>query len=96
MHEGLVAGVRNAFKATAQGILPRGVHPCCTCCHSCTQVQVTHHAIAARDILDRNNHRPVDHAELSLTVNGDDDLIIRVVRDSERPRIPTVELKPGA
>jgi hypothetical protein len=52
---------------------------------------------AAKDVLDRNGHRPADRANLALNINGfDDELVIRVVRESERPSIPTLNVKPNA
>lgn len=98
MQDALVAGVRTSYTATAQGIIADA---------STTAAQIVVQTLnsksakmkfdAARDVLDRSGHRPADRANMTLNINGfDDELIIRVVRESERPHIPTMNVKPDA
>ena len=53
---------------------------------------------AAKDILDRSGHRPADHASVVIAMgkSSDDHLVIRVVREQERPNIPSMRMNNGA
>jgi hypothetical protein len=96
MHDSLIAGLRTGYITSAQGIISNAAtHAALTVVNTAKNGKGRMQFDAARDILDRSGHRPVDHAALSLNIDGvSDDLIIRVVRDSERPRIPTIDMSP--
>lgn len=96
MHDSLVGGLRASFMATAQGIISNAANDAAqVVVRAAKKASGRMQFDAARDILDRSGHRPVDHASLSLSINdGGDDLVIRVVRESEKPKIPTIDMSP--
>jgi hypothetical protein len=96
MHDSLVGGLRASYMASAQGIISNAAqHAATVVVNAAKKSSGRMQFDAARDILDRSGHRPVDHAALSLSINdGGDDLVIRVVRESEKPRIPTIDMSP--
>jgi hypothetical protein len=98
MHDALVDGIRSSYSTTAQGILAdASVHAAAIVVDTLKSKSVKMRFDAAKDVLDRNGHRPADRANLALNINGfDDELVIRVVRESERPSIPTLNVKPNA
>jgi hypothetical protein len=96
MHDSLVGGLRASYMATAQGIISNAATEAAhVVVRAAKKASGRMQFDAARDILDRSGHRPVDHASVSLSINdGGDDLVIRVVRESEKPRIPTIDMSP--
>lgn len=94
MHDALVGGLRSSYLATAQGrISDAAIHAAHVVVGTAKSAKGRLQFDAARDILDRSGHRPADHASISLNIeNGSDDLVIRVVRESEKPRIPTIDM----
>jgi hypothetical protein len=91
MHDALVAGVRASYSASAHGVISQNAvaaaHVVVSTLRSASKrMQLD----AAKDILDRSGHRPTDHASINIALNRDseDTLVIRVVRDSEKPHIP--------
>lgn len=96
MRDALIAGVRASYTATAHGVISQ---------HAVTAAKTIVTALksnskklqmeAAKDILDRSGHRPIDHAQVNINLNkgADDQLVIRVVREQERPHIPTLDIR---
>lgn len=96
MHDALIAGMRASYTSSAHGIISK---------HAVSAASVVANTLkssnkrmsfdAARDILDRSGHRPADNAGISIHMNSgkDDQLVIRVVRESERPHIPTLDIR---
>jgi hypothetical protein len=97
MHDALVGGLRASYSSTAQGIISNAATQAAnTVVHVAKNGKGRMQFDAARDILDRSGHRPADRAALSFNLEtGGDDLIIRVVRESEKPRVPTLDLSNG-
>lgn len=48
---------------------------------------------AAKDVLDRSGFRPADRVEHVHTIGNDAELTIRVTRDSDKDKIPTIDLE---
>lgn len=100
MHDALVGGLRSSYLASAQGMISdAAIGAACVVVETSKKGRGRLQFDAARDILDRSGHRPVDRASISLNLDsGSDDLVIRVVRESEKPKIPTIDmsLKNGA
>lgn len=96
MHDSLVGGLRASYMATAQGIISNAATDAAhVVVKAAKKASGRMQFDAARDILDRSGHRPADHASLSLSINdGGDDLVIRVVRESEKPVLPTIDMSP--
>jgi len=96
MRDALVAGVRASYTASAHGVISE---------HAVTAAKAVVNVLrngssrmkfdAARDILDRSGHRPTDNAGISINLNKgtDDQLVIRVVREADRPHIPTLDIR---
>src|SRR4030095_3686589 len=82
MRDALIAGMRHSYVARAHGVISKSAV-------AAAQVVVSNlrsaskrmQFDAARDILDRSGHRPVDHAtvNIALAQGTDDALVIRVV-----------------
>lgn len=96
MHDALIGGLRASFSTSAQGIISNAAsHAAHLVVSTAKTAKGRLQFDAARDILDRSGHRPADHAALSINLDGGgDDLVIRVVRESEKPRIPTIDMSP--
>lgn len=95
MHDALIAGMRASYTASAHGIISRSaVAAANVVVGNLKSGSKSMQFDAARDILDRSGHRPADHAAINVTLNkGEDDhLVIRVVRESERPHIPSYDM----
>jgi hypothetical protein len=96
MHDALLAGMRQSYSASAHGVISKAaVAAARVVVSSLRSSSVRMQFDAARDILDRSGHRPADHSAININLNrGDDDaLVIRVVRESDLPKIPTIDLK---
>lgn len=96
MHGALVDGIRQSYTASAHGVISRSAVVAANVVVS--NLRSTSKRMqfdAARDILDRSGHRPVDHATVNVSLNKDneDTLVIRVVRESDRPIVPTIDLR---
>jgi len=95
MHDALVAGLRASYSGSAHGVISENAV-------AAAQVVVSNlrsaskrmQFEAARDILDRLGHRPADHASISIALGRDseDALVIRVVRESDKPHIPGINI----
>lgn len=96
MHDALIAGLRVNYMASAHGIISNAAeHAAKVVVAAAKKSSGRMQFDAARDILDRSGHRPVDHASVQVNINdAGDDLVIRVVRESEKPRIPTIDMSP--
>lgn len=96
MHDALIAGLRVNYMASAHGIISNAAeHAAKVVVNAARKSSGRMQFDAARDILDRSGHRPVDHASVQVNINdAGDDLVIRVVRESEKPRIPTIDMSP--
>lgn len=96
MHDALIAGVRASYSASAHGVIAkhavRAAHVVANTLGSSSKLLALS---AAKDILDRSGHRPVDHASVNININkgNEDQLVIRVVREQDRPHIPTLDLR---
>lgn len=95
MHDALIDGMRASYTATAHGVISKSAISAANVVVSNLRSGSKRMAFdAARDILDRSGHRPSDHSGISVSINQgrDDQLVIRVVRESERPHIPTLDI----
>jgi hypothetical protein len=91
MHDCLIAGVRASYTASAHGVISESaVAAAHVVVSNLRSASKRMQFDAAKDILDRSGHRPADHATINVALNRDSDdaLVIRVVRDSEKPNIP--------
>jgi hypothetical protein len=91
MHDALVAGVRASYTASAHGVISENaVAAAHVVVSNLRSASKRMQFDAAKDILDRSGHRPIDHTSINIALNRDseDALVIRVVRDSEKPHIP--------
>lgn len=96
MHDALVAGMRQSYTASAHGVISKSaVSAAHVVVSNLRSASKRMQFDAARDILDRSGHRPADHSSIniSLAKGADDALVIRVVRDSDKPNIPTIDLR---
>lgn len=96
MHDALLAGMRHAYTSSAHGIISENAVAAARVVVSGLRSKSARAAFdAAKDILDRSGHRPADHATINVNLGkeADDALVIRVVRESDRPVIPTVDLR---
>lgn len=96
MHDALILGLRASYMATAHGIISNAAqHAANIVVNTVKKASGRMQFDAARDILDRSGHRPVDHSSVQVSINdGGDDLVIRVVRESEKPVLPTIDMSP--
>jgi hypothetical protein len=95
MRDALIGGVRATYTATAHGVISKSAVAAANVVVSGLRSSSKRMAFdAARDILDRSGHRPADHASISINLNKgtDDQLVIRVVREADRPKIPTLDM----
>lgn len=96
MHDGLMDGIRRAYIATAHGIIASAADTAAGIVVNALRSKSPRMQMeAAKDVLDRSGHRPADHQSLNLKIGDEDSLVIRVVRESEKPRIPTIDLSVG-
>jgi hypothetical protein len=96
MRDALIGGVRASYTASAHGVISQNAVAAAHVVVSGLRASSKRMAFdAARDILDRSGHRPADHASISINLNKgtDDQLVIRVVREAERPIIPTLDIR---
>lgn len=96
MRDALIAGVRASYTAVAHGVISKNaVTAAKVIVQNLKSNSKRMQFDAARDILDRSGHRPADHASVSINMNkgADDQLVIRVVREAERPHIPTLDIR---
>lgn len=99
MHDALVAGVNAAYTSSAHGIIAQSaVKAAHIVVRALDDTSKTMRMEAAKDILDRSGHRPADHASVVIAMGkgADDHLVIRVVRESERPNIPEMQVHNGS
>lgn len=95
MRDALIGGIRASYTATAHGVISKNAVTAANVVVSNLRSGSKRMAFdAARDILDRSGHRPADHASISINLNKgtDDQLVIRVVREADRPKIPTLDM----
>lgn len=95
MRDALLDGMRASYIASAHGVLSE--HAVTAAKTVVSQLRSGSNRMkfdAARDILDRSGHRPADHSSVSINLNkgSDDQLVIRVVREQDRPTIPTLDI----
>jgi hypothetical protein len=96
MRDALIAGMRASYTASAHGVISKhAVDAAHVVASNLRSPSKRMQFDAARDILDRSGHRPADHAGISINLNKgtDDQLVIRIVRESERPNIPTLDIR---
>jgi hypothetical protein len=96
MKEILIDAVADAYSATVQGILVTNAAAAAKKVvkfvkHKNADVSLS----AARDVLDRSGHRPVDRVEHSHSINAGSELVIRVIKETDRT-IPTIDLSRNA
>lgn len=99
MHDALVAGVNAAYTASAHGVIAQSaVKAARIVVRALDDSSKAMRMEAAKDILDRSGHRPTDHASVVIAMGkgADDHLVIRVVRESERPHIPEMQVHNGS
>jgi len=92
MRDALIEGLRKAYMSQADGIIAQA---------STLAASIVVGALkdkrksfeAAKDVLDRSGHRPTDRNSLNLHVNNEDQLVIRVMRETHEPRTPVIDLK---
>lgn len=99
MRDALIDGVRASYTASAHGVISKHAAAAATIIAATLKSPSKRMQFdAARDILDRSGHRPVDHSSVSINLNKgtDDQLVIRVVREADRPHIPTLDIRNGA
>jgi hypothetical protein len=95
MHDALLAGMRQSYTASAHGIISKAAVAAARVVVSSLQSPSKRMQFdAAREVLDRSGHRAADHAQININLNKgtDDALVIRVVRESEQPHVPTLDL----
>ncbi len=97
MHDALIEGLQAAQQSSVQGIIaqaaPRAAKQIIGLMkNKSADIKMT----SAKDILDRAGHRPADRVEHTHNVFGNHELVIRVIKESERDALPTLELTPNA
>lgn len=96
MRDALIGGIRASYTSSAHGVISKSaVAAAQAVVHTLRNGSSRMKFDAARDILDRSGHRPADHAGISINLNKgtDDQLVIRVVREQDRPHIPTLDIR---
>lgn len=92
IHEALVEGLRVAYMSTVQGIMQNAAPQAAKKMvkrinHKSPDISLS----AMKDILDRSGHRPSDKVEHNHTFGGGE-LVIRVIKSTDKNAIPTLDL----
>ncbi len=96
MYESLVAGVRASMSATVDGIFAEAAPKAAKGMVKLMKDKSRDIRISAqKDILDRAGHRPADRVEHTHHVKSDE-LVIRVVRQSDEEAVPMMDLSANA
>lgn len=93
MYEGLLEGLRAAYSDTVTGLFADAAPKMAKkmikkADHKSADISMA----AMKDILDRAGHRPVDRVEHSHQFGFGNELVIRVIKQSDEEKIPTLEL----
>lgn len=93
MYEGLLEGLRAAYTNTVTGIFADAAPKMAKKMIKKADSKSADISIAAmKDILDRAGHRPADRVEHNHAFGFGSELVIRVIKQSEEEKIPTLEL----
>lgn len=97
MYDALIDGLRAAYGATVQGILHDAAPVAARSIVKKMKNKSQDISMAAiKDVLDRAGHRPADRVEHTHMFGDGSELVIRVIRESEKEEIPTLELEANA
>lgn len=93
MHEYLIEGLRTAYSSTIHGMIaeaaPQAARKLIRNIKSkSADISMT----AVKDVLDRAGFRPADKVEHTHNIGNGSELVIRILKDSERDVIPTLDL----
>lgn len=93
MYDALLQGLRLAYSSTVNGIFADAAPKMARKMIAKTKNKSADISMAAiKDVLDRAGHRPADRVEHNHSHSFGDELVIRVIRETDREVIPTLEL----
>lgn len=97
MYDALIAGLREAYTATVQGIFAEAAPRAAAGVVRKMRHKSADIALAAKkDILDRAGFRPADKVEHNHSFGNGSELVIRIIKQSDADNLPTLDLSANA